>query len=54
MNKQDLALNNQQWLICDITKPNQLFCGELLPSKQGMQSLYSTPYQHSGRVPNWN
>ena len=23
MNKQDLALNNLQWLICHQTKPNQ-------------------------------
>ena len=25
MNKQNLVLNNQQWLICRKTKPNQLF-----------------------------
>ena len=24
MEKQDLALNNEQWLICDKTNPNQV------------------------------
>ena len=26
MNKEDLALNNQQWLICHKTQPNQIIC----------------------------
>ena len=26
MYKQDLALNNLQWLICHKTKPNQIIC----------------------------
>ena len=26
MCKEDLALNNQQWLTCHKTKPNQIIC----------------------------
>ena len=34
MYKEDLALNNQQWLICHKTQQNQIYIGYLIQSKR--------------------
>ena len=40
MHKEDLALNNQQWLICHKIKPNQTKPYNILPPN--LEYLYST------------
>ena len=45
MYKSDLALNNQQWLICHKTKPNQTYNLWLLyhkPFNKGKQDMFDT------------
>ena len=46
MYKEDLALNNLQWLICHKTKPNPI---DVIVSEFEIQSHYHVQYWTNGR-----